>query len=63
MENATRLEPLPLPRARELLGLMREMQHEETRALLLDAEGRVEGVVGEDDPAAEHLLGDLDVHA
>jgi hypothetical protein len=63
MENATRLVPLAPERARELLGLMREAQAGDGRALALDAEGRVLGVVGADDPEAEHLLGDLDVHA
>jgi hypothetical protein len=63
MENVTRLEPLSPARARELLALMRDVQPQESRALLLDAEGRVQGVVGADDTEAEHLLGDLDVHA
>ena len=63
MENVTRLHPLPPTRARELLELMRDVQHDESRALLLDGDGRVQGVVGADDTDAEHLLGDLDVHA
>jgi hypothetical protein len=63
MENVTRLQPLSPARARELLDLMRDVQHEENRALLLDGEGRVQGIVGADDPEADHLLGDLDVHA
>jgi hypothetical protein len=63
MDTVTRLQPLSPARAQELLGLMRDVQHEETRALLLDGDGRVEGIVGVDDPQAEHLLGDLDVHA
>jgi hypothetical protein len=63
MDTVTRLQPLSPARAQELLGLLRDVQHEETRALLLDGDGRVAGVVGVDDPAAEHLLGDLDVHA
>jgi hypothetical protein len=63
MDPVTRLQPLSPVRAQELIGLMRDVQHEETRALRLDGSGRVEGIVDVDDPEAEHLLGDLDVHA
>lgn len=63
MDTATRLHPLPEARARQLRELMREVQHDECRALALDSEGRVQGIVGADDTEVEHLLGDLDVHA
>jgi hypothetical protein len=63
MDQVTRLLPLNPARAQELLDLMRGVQNEESRALLLDADGRVQGVVSVDDTEAEHLLGDLDVHA
>jgi hypothetical protein len=63
MDSVTRLDPLTPARARELLDRMRAVQNDESRGLLLDGDGRVVGVVGADDPEAEHLLGDLDVHA
>jgi hypothetical protein len=63
METVTKLQPLPAARARELLGLMRSVQHDECRALALDSEGRVQGIVGSDNTDVEHMLGDLDVHA
>jgi hypothetical protein len=63
MPQTTRLEPLSAERARQLFDLMRQAQDGPDTALALDDEGRVIGVVGADDPAPAHLLGDLDVHA
>jgi hypothetical protein len=63
MSTNTRLEPLTPERARELVGLMRQVGSDGTRALALDDRGRVLGVVGADDEQQTHLLGDLDVHA
>jgi hypothetical protein len=63
MSQITRLEPLRGERARQVLDLMRQAQDGADTALALDAEGRVLGVVPADDPAPQHLLGDLDVHA
>jgi hypothetical protein len=63
MISSTRLEPLTEGRARELLGLLHQVSEDESTGLALDADGRVLGVVAVDDPRAEHVLGDLDVHA
>jgi hypothetical protein len=63
MPPTTRLEPVSRARARELLDLMRRARDDADSALVLTDEGRVTGVVPGDDPEAEHLLGDLDVHA
>ncbi len=63
MNATTCLAPLPKARAEELLGMFRTVQNDPAKALALDAAGRVTGVVPVDDPAAERLLGDLDVHA
>jgi hypothetical protein len=61
--TTTRLEPLPLDRARELFDMVQEAQSGADSALALDSDGRVIGVVPADDPHPRHLLGDLDVHA
>jgi hypothetical protein len=63
MSQTTRLEPLSAERARQLFSLFRQTREATDSALALDADGRVVGVVGADDPSPEHLLGDLDVHA
>jgi hypothetical protein len=63
METATRLEPLAPERARELFRLLRDASADNAEALVLDGTGRVTGHAPADDPHAEHLLGDLDVHA
>ena len=63
MTNATRLEPLPTSRARELLGMLRSVQDDPARGLALDDRGRVTGVVDLAESREKHLLGDLDVHA
>ena len=63
MMQATRLEPLPPARARQLLDLMRQAQGDPDTALAVDDQGHLLGVVPAEDPGPEHLLGDLDVHA
>jgi hypothetical protein len=63
MESVTRLQTPTPERARELLGWMRNVQHEEEGALKLDGRGHVGGITSVEDPTAAHLLGDLDVHA
>jgi hypothetical protein len=63
MTQATRLEPLPPARARQLLGLMRQAHADPDTALALDEGGHLLGVVPAEDPRPEHVLGDLDVHA
>ena len=63
MTTATRFEPLPVGRAREIQRLLRETGAGSEKGLALDGEGRVTGVVDLDDPQPEHVLGDFDVHA
>lgn len=63
MSTITRLEPLSDERARELFEMLRQTSGDESRGLALDDQGRVVGVVGAEDTEAEHVLGDLDVHA
>jgi hypothetical protein len=62
MNPSTRLEPLSQERASELQGML-QRAGENGAGLALDGRGQVLGVVAEDDAQAEHLLGDLDVHA
>jgi hypothetical protein len=61
--STTSFVPLPRERAAELSEWLRETSGSEAAGLVLDAEGRVQGVVGAETATAEHLLGDLDVHA
>ena len=63
MLSATQLQPITGQRASELFGMLQTVQHDENKAIALDARGRATGVVDIDDPSEEHLLGDLDVHA
>ncbi len=63
IETVTRLEPLDRERARELFSLLRDASADDAEALVLDSTGRVVGRAPANDPHAEHLLGDLDVHA
>jgi len=63
MPNVTKLEPLSETRARELLGMMRRIQHDPGKGLALDDRGRATGVVDLAESREKHLLGDLDVHA
>jgi hypothetical protein len=63
VETNTRLETLPLARARTLLDDMRRAHREPNGALAVDGEGRVLGVVRADDPVARPQLVDFDVHA
>jgi hypothetical protein len=63
MTEATRLEPLSAERARQVLELLRRSQGDREVGLSLDEQGRVLGLVAAADPGAEHVLGDLDVHA
>jgi hypothetical protein len=62
MNSSTRLEPLSEERARELQRMLRDAS-EESAALALDDQGCVLAIVPASDAQAEHLLGDLDVHA
>lgn len=61
--HATHLQPLAPDRARQIADLLRRVQDDPTHGIALDDQGRVTGVVPVDDPQAEHVLGDLDVHA
>ncbi|HKI38459.1 MAG TPA: hypothetical protein VKA46_41810 [Gemmataceae bacterium] len=63
MSTNTRLEPLSAERARQLCEMLRRTSAGDAAALALDEEGRVLGVVGAEETDAEHVLGDLDVHA
>jgi hypothetical protein len=46
-----------------LFEMLRQTSGDEARGLALDEQGRVLGVVGAEETDAEHVLGDLDVHA
>jgi hypothetical protein len=63
MSTNTRLEPLSPERARQLFEMLRQTSGDEAAGLALDDRGRVLGVVGAEETDAEHVLGDLDVHA
>jgi hypothetical protein len=63
MTPSTQLKPLSDERVRQILEMLQQLRADTSTALALDDHGRVLGVVGEDDPQAQHLLGDLDVHA
>jgi len=63
MDAVTHLEPLSRDRARQLLSLLREATADDADALVLDDAGHVTGTALAADAQAEHLLGDLDVHA
>ena len=63
MSTSTRLEPLSTERARQLFEMLRQTSADEAAGLALDERGRVLGVVGAEEADAEHVLGDLDVHA
>ncbi|MFH1921864.1 MAG: hypothetical protein ABIP48_18515 [Planctomycetota bacterium] len=63
MNATTRLEPLAPGRARELFGMMQEVQRDPSKGLVLDDQGHVTGTVPVDHEQQQHLLGDFDVHA
>jgi len=63
MTVTTHFEPLTRERARQLAGMLQEVQQDEGKGIALDEHGTATGVVEVDDPFEEHLLGDLDVHA
>jgi hypothetical protein len=60
----TRLEPLSPERACQLYALLRRAAQESGSTLSLDQHGRVQKIApAEQTETAEHVLGDLDVHA
>jgi hypothetical protein len=63
MTPDTCLRPLGADRARELFEQFRTVQNDEHKGIALDDRGRVTGVIDVEDPTAEHVLGDFDVHA
>ena len=63
MNDHTRLQPLDAERARRLVDWLRQSAADDRSGLALDEGGFVTGVVPADNTDAEHVLGDLDVHA
>lgn len=63
MSDSTRLYPLDPEQARRLADLLRQSSASDSLGLALDERGNATGVVPVAETDAEHVLGDLDVHA